>query len=109
MSNTDTTAKLEPMDAPTEARPVNSVDATAHQPIVDRVTARKEELERLLEAVPADDPSHNDITLALSTIDPLLTGDLAHVPAVVAADMNRWLERNKHVGESAVRGAAPSD
>lgn len=98
------------MDAPTESRHVNSVDATAHQPIVNRVMARKEELERLLETVPEHDRTRDDIALALSTIEPLLTGDLAHVPAVVAADMNRWLERNKHVGESSVgEVAAPAN
>ena len=43
-----------------------------------------------------------DIELALSTINELLTGDLEHVPSVVAADMSRWLERNKHLAESAV-------
>jgi hypothetical protein len=101
-SKTETTVELLPMDAPSE-RPVNSVDATAHQPIVDRVMARKEELEQLLATVAEDDRSREDIALALSTIEPLLTGDLSRVPAVVAADLNRWLERNKHVGESSVR------
>ena len=113
-SSTDTVEPM-PMDLPSEERQVNSVDATAHQPIVARVTARKQELEALLQTLPEDDERSRDaITLALSTIEPLLTGDLQHVPAVVAVDMNRWLEQNKHVAESAVRtvepdAAAPSD
>src|SRR5438045_569480 len=79
-------------------RHTNSVDATVGQPIVARVMARKHELEALLAALPADEVSvRGDIGLALSTIEDLLSGDLAHVPAIVAADMNRWLERNKHV------------
>jgi hypothetical protein len=84
------------------ARTVNSVDATMGQPIVARVMARKAELEALLAGLPADDiNTRGDIGLALSTISELLTGDIAHVPAVVAADMNRWLERNKHLAERA--------
>jgi len=103
-SNPDPTA--EPIDLPSEERHVNSVDATAHQPILARVTARKQELEALLETLPeGDERSRSAIALALATIDPLLTGDPEHVPAVVAADMNRWLEQNKHVAESAVRAA----
>jgi hypothetical protein len=80
--------------------PVNSVDATAHQPIVERVAARVRELESLLEALPADAASkREEISTALATVKPMLTGDLAKVPPVVGVDLNRWLERNKHVGE----------
>jgi hypothetical protein len=88
------------MDAVTEDRAVNSVDATAHQPLVDRVAARTRELESLLQELPADAASkREEITTALATVKPMLTGDLAKVPAVVMVDLNRWLERNKHVGE----------
>ena len=83
-------------------RRVNSVDATTGQPIVARVTARKQELEALLAALPADRlRARNDVVVALATINDLLTGDLEHVPAVVAADMSRWLEHNKHLAEPA--------
>lgn len=95
--------------APTlpEERHVNSVDATSGQPMVARVTARKQELEALLAALdPADVKGRDDINLALATIGDLLTGDLEHVPAVVVVDMNRWLERNKHLAE---RVPPPSD
>jgi hypothetical protein len=87
---------------------INSVDATSGQPMVKRVLARKLELETLLEALPEDDiQTRGDISLALSTISDLLTGDLAHVPAVVLVDMNRWLERNKHVAERHPAPEAP--
>lgn len=86
-------------------RHVNSVDATTGQPIVARVMARKAELEALLDELPEGDLStQGDIYLALATINELLTGDLANVPAVVGVDMNRWLERNKHLGERAATG-----
>jgi len=83
-------------------RQVNSVDATAGQPIVTRVLTRKRELEAALAALPAGDVrTRSDIEVALSAINQLLTGDLKHVPAMVAADMNRWLENNKHLAERA--------
>ena len=83
-------------------RVVNSTDATIGQPIVARVQARQQELATALAAVPDDNGHlHAEITLALDTVHNLLSGDLQNVPAVVAADMNRWLERNKHVAEVA--------
>jgi hypothetical protein len=82
---------------------VNSSDATTGQPIVARVMARKQELAALLAGLPADDiRTRGDIDLALSTVEELLTGDLANVPPVVSAELSRWLERNKHIAESAV-------
>jgi hypothetical protein len=82
---------------------LNSSDATMGQPIVARVMARKHELEAALEAVPAEDlRARGDIELALTSIGELLTGDLTNVPQVVTAEMNGWLEANKHLAESAV-------
>ncbi len=95
-------------DAP---RPhVNSVDATMGQPLVARVMTRKGELEAICDALPAEDTrTRGEIELALVAINGLLTGDLEHVPAVVAAGMNRWLELNKHVAElPAVAPTAPT-
>jgi hypothetical protein len=83
-------------------RQVNSVDATSGQPIVTRVLVRKRELEAALAALPASDVrTRSDIDVALSAIDQLLTVDPKNVPAMVAADMNRWLENNKHLAERA--------
>jgi len=96
-------------DHPAEPpRYLNSVDATVGQPLVDRVATRKLELEAALAALAPDAVrERSDIELALSTIGEMLTGNLSHVPAIVAADMNRWLERTKHLAETPV--AAVSD
>ena len=32
-----------------------------------------------------------------------MTGDLAHPSDVVARNLNRWLERNKHLGQEITR------
>lgn len=98
----DAPTAMEPPPAPSDAvaHPVNSVDASAHQPLVERVTARTRELETLLAALPEDAGTvREEIATALATVKPMLTGDLSKVPAVVMVDLNRWLERNKHVGE----------
>jgi len=82
---------------------VNSSDATVGQPLVRRVQQRVAELEALQWNLAEDDlQTRGAIDLALATIGPLLTGDLEHIPAVVNADLSRWLERNKHVAESAI-------
>jgi hypothetical protein len=87
-------------------RVINSTDATVGQPIVARVLARQQELSTALAAVPdTNGHLHAEITLALDTVHQLLSGDLENVPAVVVADMNRWLERSKHVAESAIAPA----
>jgi hypothetical protein len=92
----------------TAPRHLNSVDATTGQPIVARVMARRGELEALLEALPEGDlGTQGDIYRALATINDLLTGDLANVPAVVVVGMNRWLERNKHLAERVAATASP--
>ncbi len=83
-----------------QAHRINSVDATAGQPLVARVMARRQELDDILAQLPASDLDlRNEITFAISTVDQLLTGNLEAIPAVVAVDLNRWLERNKHLGE----------
>ena len=101
---TDAEAGAQPAQPSAEpVHTVNSVDATMGQPLVDRVIARKTELEAALALVPETDVRGREpIELALSTIAGLMTGDLKNVPAVVAADMNRWLERHKHLAERAI-------
>lgn len=93
-------AAEEATSEPAVERHINSVDATVGQPMIDRVMDRKNELQALLHSLPETDTATRDhIGLALSTIQELLSGDLENVPAVVTVDMNRWLERNKHLGE----------
>jgi hypothetical protein len=94
--------------SPEPVRHVNSVDATAGQPMVTRVMARKQELEAALAALPAEEVrARGDLELALGSIAELLTGDLENVPPVVVASMSRWLESNKHLAESAIPASAP--
>ncbi len=82
----------------------NSTDATRGQPLGARVLARKDELEdALAELGPHDAAIRQAIETALATVYLLMTGDLAHPSDVVARDLNRWLERNKHLGQDITR------
>lgn len=40
------------------------------------------------------------IETALATVYALMTGDIAHSSDVVARDLNRWLERDKHLAQA---------
>lgn len=84
---------------------INSSDASTGQPIVTRVLARKAELEAILASAGESDRTQNDISTALDTVNAMLSGDLENVPHVVVADMNRWLEANKHLAEKTDAGA----
>ncbi|MEO7091953.1 MAG: hypothetical protein ABI175_01805 [Polyangiales bacterium] len=83
----------------------NSTDATRGQPLAARVLARKDELEDALANL-----SRHDVLLrqaletALTRVYGLITGDIAHPSEVVARDLNRWLERNKHLAQDISRG-----
>lgn len=82
----------------------NTVDATRGQPLAARVLARKNELEdALAELGRHDTVERHAIETALATVYLLMTGDLAHPSDVVARDLNRWLERNKHLGQEITR------
>lgn len=101
----DTSDNLFIAPAPAAKAPglVNSTEATLGQPMVERVQARQQELSTLLADVPeTNERLRAEITLALDGASQLLSGDLENVPAVVLADMNNWLERAKHVDETAV-------
>ena len=79
----------------------NSTDATRGQPLAARVLARKDELEDALADLGAHDLlMRTAIETALATVYALMTGDLAHPSEVVARDLNRWLERNKHLAQN---------
>lgn len=82
----------------------NTTDATRGQPLAARVLARKDELEDALADVnPHDAVLRQAIETALATVYTLMTGDLAHPSDVVARDLNRWLERNKHLAQEITR------
>jgi hypothetical protein len=82
----------------------NTTDATRGQPLAARVLARKDELEdALAELGPHDAAERQAIETALATVYMLITGDIAHPPEVVARDLARWLERNKHLAQDITR------
>ena len=78
----------------------NTTDATRGQPLAARVYQRKDELEdALIELGPREMLLKQAIETALATIYSLMTGDITHPGEVVARDLNRWLERNKHLAQ----------
>lgn len=82
----------------------NTTDATRGQPLWMRVLARKDELEdALAELGPHDAQERQAVETALATVYLLMTGDLAHPSDVIARDLNRWLERNKHLAQEITR------
>jgi hypothetical protein len=86
------------------ARLDNTVDATRGQPLAARILARKNELEdALAELGRHDGLERQAIETALATVYLLMTGDLVHPSDVVACGLNRWLERNKHLGQEITR------
>lgn len=88
----------------------NSTDATRGQPLALRAQKRKAELEVALAKLPAGElRAGNDITLALSTVDGLLTGDLEHLSDATASALNRWLENTKHLAEATPTPSASPD
>lgn len=83
----------------------NTTDATRGQPLAARVLARKDELEdALADCGRHDSVLRHAIETALATVYSLMTGDLAHPSDVVARDLDRWLERNKHLAQDSTRG-----
>jgi hypothetical protein len=81
------------------AKTENTTDATRGSNLRVRVETRKLELEEALTKLPPDDRSRIEIEHALNELDGLLTGNLDQIPRVVAAELNTWLESNKHVDE----------
>lgn len=83
----------------------NTTDATRGQPLAARILARKDELEDALADLGPRENSlqRQAIETALATVYALMTGDLAHPSDVVARDLTRWLERNKHLAQGTTR------
>ena len=72
-------------------------DATTGQSLRIRVLAHKKALEQTLAKLDPADRARRPIEAALSEIDGLLTGDLDHIPKVVATELNTWLEATKYL------------
>ncbi len=85
----------------------NTTDASRGSSLRVRVEARKQELELALAKLAPDDRARRDIEQALNEVSGLLTGDLDHIPRVVAAELSNWLESNKHVNEWHARKKEP--
>lgn len=77
----------------------NTTDATVGQGLRARVAARKAELEAARASATIDERTRSDLQSALDQIEGLLTGDLDRIPRVVAVELSRWLEANKHLDE----------
>ncbi|HUS32981.1 MAG TPA: hypothetical protein VMZ53_30975 [Kofleriaceae bacterium] len=90
-------------------KPENSTDATRGSTLRARVEARMRELELALSTLSPTDRARPDIEIALNGVRGLLTGDLDHIPYVVAAELSNWLEANKHVNERHAASDAASD
>jgi hypothetical protein len=104
MDNNSAKAVGDAMSGVLSVRLENSVDATRGQPLAMRVLARKDELEdALAELGPYDVVERQAIETALATVYSLMTGNLSHPSDVVARHLNRWLERNKHLGQDITR------
>ena len=79
----------------------NSTDVTRGEPLALRAQKRKAELEVALQKLPEDElRARNDIALALTSVDALLTGDLENLSDATASELSRWLEHTKHLAEA---------
>lgn len=78
----------------------NTTDASRGEPLASRALKRQSELEATLANVPDHDlRARADIELALSSLSPLLTGDLENLSDTTASEISRWLEHTKHLAE----------
>lgn len=77
----------------------NTTEATRGMPLRARVEQRKHELETSLAKLPESDHARASVQTALDEVTGLLTGNLDQIPHVIAAELNVWLEANKHVDE----------
>ena len=77
----------------------NTTDATRGEPLVVRARTRRSELEKSLALSGETSREHGDIELALAEVNQWLTGDGDNVAQTTAEDINRWLERTKHLAE----------
>ena len=80
----------------------NSTDATRGEPIAMRARTRRAELAKAHDLLPTTDQrARADIEMSLAEVDQWLAGDVEHLSHVTAAELNRWLERTKHLAEAA--------
>jgi hypothetical protein len=79
----------------------NSTDATRGEPLAMRAQKRRIELAAALDKIPDEDTrARNDLEIAMSSIDGLLTGDVEHLSDATASELSRLLENSKHLAET---------
>lgn len=100
------TPPAKPMEAKPTQQGKNTTDATQGEALAVRAQVRKAELEALLTKSPAYEAAvRADIERALASVATLLSGDSKHLSPTTAAELNRWLEGAKHLGEMAATPA----
>jgi len=77
----------------------NTTDANVGKSLRRRVEIRKVEIESAIAKASTDKRVRGELEIALGELDQLLSGDLDHIPKVVAAELSTWLEANKHIDE----------
>jgi O-succinylbenzoate synthase len=95
------------IDARAQKNERSSTDASVGRSLRARVEMRKAELETAIAKVGTDKRVRGELEIALAELDGLLTGNLDHIPKVIAAELNTWLEANKHVDEHHPSTSAP--
>lgn len=72
------------------------------------VETRHKQLEVALKLIDKDQElgTRSDIETALGALKALLTGDLDHIPDVVAAELSQWIETSKYLGARETRRIA---
>jgi hypothetical protein len=99
---TETTTRADPPGASDTTE--NSTDASRRQPLALRAQKRVAELETLALELPAGDMLRSEIELALSSVSGLLTGNLDKLAETTSVGLDRWLESNKHLGQTTPHG-----
>jgi hypothetical protein len=78
----------------------NTTEATRGEPLAIRAQKRRAELAKALDKLDVEElRARNDIELAMSSIDGLLTGNPEHLSDTTAAELSRLLEGSKHLAE----------
>lgn len=101
------TGTMEPMESETTASAESEVTLAgqAHPSLRELCEARQKELRAAFDRLADEEGSHTrrDIAAALGALDELLTGDLDHIPPVVASQLSKWLESSKYLGVKETR------
>ncbi len=86
-------------------QPADSGDGSANPSLRELCETRQEELRQALDRLDDDGSpqTRRDIEAALDALEALLTGNLARIPPVVAAQLSKWLGSSKYLGSKETR------